>query len=129
MLVASEYRPYIQYHSNRQGNERFSGWAVDVFKYVIKGCVENYELERHNGTWIKMLTSLSQQNSTYNMTIGPVPFYMLNLTHFGVTFTKILARLRFELSSLKEKICFNESIGFLILSRRSFGYAFSSFLS
>ncbi|XP_062500407.1 uncharacterized protein LOC134177648 [Corticium candelabrum] len=88
VLVASEYRPYIQYHSNRQGNERFSGWAVDVFKYVIKGCVENYELERHNGTWIKMLTSLIQQNSTYDMAIAPLPFYILNLTHFGVTFTK-----------------------------------------
>ena len=73
VLVPRDYDPYIRFHRNRDGNERFSGWAIDAFKFIGKGCVDdNYLFTLWNDTWDRMIAELRKQDSHYDMAVAPI---------------------------------------------------------
>jgi ionotropic glutamate receptor len=73
VLVPEAYDPYIIVYKNRDGNERFSGWAIDVFKFIGRGCVnDNYNLTLWNRTWEEMIEELKGKNSQYDMAVAPI---------------------------------------------------------
>jgi ionotropic glutamate receptor len=87
VLIPRDYDPYIRYHRNRVGNERFSGWAIDAFKFIGKGCVDdNYIFTLWNHTWDEMIVELRKQNSQYDMAVAPIILTKNRLQ--GVLFTR-----------------------------------------
>ena len=73
VLVPREYDPYIRFHQKRKGNEQFSGWAIDAFKFIGKGCVDgNYVFTLWNGTWDAMIAELRKQDTIYDMAVAPI---------------------------------------------------------
>lgn len=86
VLVPSQYPPYIRHHAKRNENDRFTGWAVDVFQYIIKGCINKYEFEESNKTWLEMLKELRRQDTMYDMVLAPIPMTAERLT--GIIFTR-----------------------------------------
>lgn len=87
VLVPRDYDPYVRFHKNRRGNERFSGWAIDAFKFIGKGCVDdNYVFTLWDGTWDEMIAELRKQDTKFDMAVAPIIMTKERLN--GVIFTR-----------------------------------------
>ena len=86
VLVPEAYSPYIDLSLNREGNNRFSGWVIDLFKYLAEGCFAEYEFNLTDWTWDRMIRELRRQDTNFDMAIAPLALTSSRLR--DVSFTR-----------------------------------------
>ena len=68
LVMVSE--PYVFYHPNQEGNDRFTGYLVSVLERIKQGVGFSYQLKKWNGTYNDLVKYISDVNNSYTMAVA-----------------------------------------------------------
>jgi ionotropic glutamate receptor len=68
LVMVSE--PYVFYDPQKKGNDKFTGYLVDVLEKVKQGVGFQYQLEKWNGTYNDLVKSVGDVSNPYTIAIA-----------------------------------------------------------